>query len=245
MADRKNISKYIPADFDPSKLSKRNIKPARAYVNFVCPFRSMRCLACGSFMTKGTKFHNAIKEVSSETYLGCQIIRLHAKCLSCKAAIVIETDPKTTDYRLVSGAKRGYEPWKNKTEANEKTEARLERLEQEETQDEECSLQMLERKIDTAKQEMAVGDALDEIRAANGRRNAIQPSASHIATATEKEKEREELEDAAVAKKAFEKAKRKLPDTEEELDTSLWTVRPSKKIRDHAVLFGLKRKTTK
>lgn len=133
IVDRENISKYIPAGFDSSKLSKRNTKPARTHVNFVCPFRSMRCLGCCSFTTKGTKFHNAIKEVSAETYLKCQIIRLHTKCPSCNAAIVIETDRKTTDYRLVSGAKRGYEPWKNEMEVAGSTEARLERLACEET----------------------------------------------------------------------------------------------------------------
>lgn len=107
---------------------------------------------------------------------------------------------------------------------------------------------MLERKVDTAREEVAVADAFDEIRAANGRRNTIQPSGSSIATALEREKEREDLEDAAIAKEVFQKAKRKLQHTEvveEEHDTSLWTVRSNKKIKDRAVLFELKCKTTK
>jgi hypothetical protein len=42
-----------------------------------------------------------------ETYLSIKIIRLHCKCPGCAAGIIIETDPKNIDYRIVNGAKRG------------------------------------------------------------------------------------------------------------------------------------------
>lgn len=68
MAERKVQNKYIPADFNPSKIeyfshkSDKKVKTgAKGYkVRIMAPF-SMRCEACGKYIYKGTKF-NARKE---------------------------------------------------------------------------------------------------------------------------------------------------------------------------------------
>ena len=132
MSERKNLQEYYPADFDPSKASRsRSATKPVCVVNFVCPFRSMRCLTCAPYITKGTKFYNTPKTISEETYLGCQIVRLHAKRPHCRGDITIETDPMNMDYRIESGAKRGYEAWRDGERSADTVEQRLERLERE------------------------------------------------------------------------------------------------------------------
>ncbi|KAI4921808.1 hypothetical protein J4E90_000235 [Alternaria incomplexa] len=177
MAERKTVQKYYPADFDPAKIvrSKKSSIPTRTVVNFACPFRSMRCLSCGHYTTKGKIFRNSPKHISPESYLGVKIVTLHCKCPGCGAEIVIETDPKDMDYKIVSGAKRQYEAWRDDERAGDTEEQRLERLEAEglEEGDEKATLETLERKIEDAKVEVAVADALDEIRAANARREGV------------------------------------------------------------------------
>jgi hypothetical protein len=75
MADQKNVCKYIPADLDSSKnIQRKNTKPIITEVNFVSPFRMMCCLRCSTFIRKGTKFHDARKEFSSNTYPGVKIV---------------------------------------------------------------------------------------------------------------------------------------------------------------------------
>ncbi|KAJ4335337.1 Pre-mRNA-splicing factor cwf16 [Ascochyta clinopodiicola] len=240
MADRKCISKYIPADFDPSKLSRLSTKPPRTTVNFVCPFRSMRCLSCGSFTTKGTKFHNAPKEISTETYLGCEIIRLYLKCPRCRAPIVIETDPKSTDYRIVSGAKRGYEPWRNGAEAEESTEARLDRLEREERKSDVSAFEHLESRVEDGKREMEVEDALGEIQAANARREAVQTPG--LLLTVDGVKKSLDVEDAKIAQAAFRKAKRRVVAVDDAGDDAeSWIVLPRKRRKGRSGLQGLKR----
>jgi hypothetical protein len=67
---------------------------------------SMRCLSCGHDTTKGKVFRNILKPISSKAYLGVKMITLHCKCPGCATAIIIETDPKNGDYRIVKEAKR-------------------------------------------------------------------------------------------------------------------------------------------
>ena len=133
MAERKTIEKYYPADFDPAKLvrSKKYPTSTRTVVNFACPFRSMRCLSCGHYTTKGKVFRNSPKHISPETYLGVKIVTLHCKCPGCAAQIIIETDPKNMDYRIVKGAVRGFEAWRDNERAKDTEEQRLDRLEAE------------------------------------------------------------------------------------------------------------------
>jgi hypothetical protein len=82
MAEHKTIQKHFPA-----------------------AFRSMRCLSCGHYATKGKIFRRIIKTISSEAYLGVKTLTLHCKCSGCATAIIIETDPKNRDYRIVKEAR--------------------------------------------------------------------------------------------------------------------------------------------
>ncbi|KAF9697019.1 hypothetical protein EKO04_004593 [Ascochyta lentis] len=232
MADRKCISKYIPADFDPSKLGSRSTKRSQTVVNFVCPFRSIRCLSCGSFTTKGTKFYNALEEVSPDTYLGCKIIRLHLKCLRCRAPIIIETDPKMGDYRLV----------RNEAEVEENTETRVNRLEREAFGIDEPGFERFEGKLEDAKKEMDVEDALEEIRAADARREDVQTSSSLLAI--DGQRKIMDIVDAKLAQAAFRRSKKKILALDEEDDgANLWNILPRKRKKGLNVLQGLKRKT--
>ncbi|KAI5372114.1 hypothetical protein J4E82_009170 [Alternaria postmessia] len=82
MAEHKTIQKHFPA-----------------------AFRSMRCLSCGHYATKGKIFRRIIKTISSEAYLGVKTLTLHCKCPGCDTAIIIESDRKNRDYRIVKEAR--------------------------------------------------------------------------------------------------------------------------------------------
>jgi hypothetical protein len=90
----------------------------------------------------------------------------------------------------------------------ETDEERLDRLEKEE--EERDAMVELEVKTVDAKREMAVADALDEIRTRNARferadRDGIDVS---VATVVDTDAERQEKEDAEAAKRAFQSARR-------------------------------------
>jgi hypothetical protein len=249
MADRKGIQKYYPGDFDPSLLTRsKNHKTSHQIqvINFVCPFRSMRCLSCGAYTTKGKKFYNSPKHISPDTYLGVKIVRLHCKCPSCAAEIIIETDPKNMDYRIVSGAKRGYEVWCDNERVNDTEEQRLERLEREtqeaDPEEAKTTLEDLEHKYDVARKEMAVADALDEIQAANARREDGKGKWSLGTVASSSISD--EAEDAELARAAFKGKKRCSPDVEadEDLGVDFSVVRPAKRKKDFGKALGIKRK---
>ncbi|KXX78927.1 Pre-mRNA-splicing factor cwf16 [Madurella mycetomatis] len=196
MSERKVLTKYYPPDFDPS-LVGRSRKPKGAAqagpkvqtVRLMAPF-SLRCIACGEYMYRGRKF-NARKETPpDERYLGIQLFRFYIRCTRCSAEIVFRTDPKNQDYVVERGAKRNTEPWKRGLadgETEETDEQRLDRLEREMMErdadadgarhllgDERNAMAELEAKTADAKREMAVADALDEIRSRNARLERAQ-----------------------------------------------------------------------
>jgi hypothetical protein len=133
MADRKTIQKYYPANFDPSKIirNRSTVSKRNPVVNFACPFRSIRRIFCSAYTTKGTVFRSTPKHISEEIYLGVKSVRLHPNCPHCRTEIIIETDPKNMDYRIVSGAKRGYEAWRDGERAGGTEDKRLDRLKHE------------------------------------------------------------------------------------------------------------------
>ncbi|ROV92614.1 hypothetical protein VPNG_09862 [Cytospora leucostoma] len=151
----------------------------------MAPF-SMKCTTCGEYdnrlvapgkglftdqnnryIYKGRKF-NARKETpEEEKYLGIQIFRFYIRCTRCSAEITFKTDPKNQDYTCERGAKRNTEPWRKVEDEAETDEQRLDRLEKEE--EERNAMQELEAKTVDAKREMAIADALDEIRTRNAR----------------------------------------------------------------------------
>ncbi len=60
MGERKVLNKYYPPDFDPEKIPRVAKKADPRYkVRLMAPF-NMRCINCGNFLYKGTKF-NAMK----------------------------------------------------------------------------------------------------------------------------------------------------------------------------------------
>ncbi|ROW06093.1 hypothetical protein VMCG_04543 [Cytospora schulzeri] len=169
MSERKVLSKYYPPEFDPRQLTRKKgpkqVGPKVQTVRLMAPF-SMKCITCGEYIYKGRKF-NARKETpEDEKYLGIQIFRFYIRCTRCSSEITFKTDPKNQDYTCERGAKRNTEPWR-KVDEEETDEQRLDRLEQEE--EERNAMQELEAKTVDAKREMAIADALDEIRTRNAR----------------------------------------------------------------------------
>ncbi|KAK2602703.1 hypothetical protein N8I77_009212 [Diaporthe amygdali] len=170
MSERKVLTKYYPPDFDPAALTKKKgpkqVGPKVQTVRLMAPF-SMKCTSCGEYIYKGRKF-NARKETpENEKYLGIQIFRFYIRCTRCSSEITFKTDPKNQDYTCERGAKRNTEPWRKVEDEDETDEQRLDRLEKED--EERNAMEELEAKTIDAKRDMAVADALDEIRTRNAR----------------------------------------------------------------------------
>ena len=107
------------------------------------------------------------------------------------------------DYECEKGAKRNFEVWRQ-TPANnelESEEDRLERLEREES--ERGAMALLETKVGDAKQEMAIADALDEIRTRNARNERAAGREAEVEHLREEREETERLMDAEAARLAF------------------------------------------
>ncbi|KAI0969743.1 CWC16 protein [Xylaria arbuscula] len=209
MSERKVLTKYYPPDFDPSAIQRvrkpKSTGPKVQTVRLMAPF-SMKCLQCGEYIYRGRKF-NARKETpQDEKYLNIQIFRFYIKCTRCSGEICFKTDPRNNDYACERGAKRSTEPWRIGRE--ETDEERLDRLEKEE--EERDAMVELEAKTVDAKREMAVADALDEIRTRNARLERADRDGVEVGVATviDNDFERQEREDAEAARRAFESAKR-------------------------------------
>jgi hypothetical protein len=76
------------------------------------------------------------------------------------------------DYRIVAGAKRGYEAWRDGERSADTAEQRLERLGREMgmKEDDGTTMEQLERKAEDARTEISVADALNLLRESNARR---------------------------------------------------------------------------
>ncbi|KAF1945540.1 DUF572-domain-containing protein [Clathrospora elynae] len=255
MSERKVLTKYYPPDFDPSKITRqrgpKNAGPKLMTVRLMAPF-SMKCTHCGEFIYKGRKF-NARKETTEEKYYNIAIFRFYIRCTRCSGEITFKTDPKNMDYECERGAKRNFEPWREAKLNEENEEERLDRIEKEEA--ERDAMKELETKVLDAKTEMAIADALDEIRSRNARMERadregitteIQPDA-----AIDRRKRQEE-EDAEAARQAF--ANRSMPDIgEEEIEEDMVDVpfemsvvtsfsKKPKEKKDFGAALGIKKK---
>jgi hypothetical protein len=164
----------------------------------------MKCTACGEYIYKGRKF-NARKETTEEKYYSIPIYRFYLRCTRCSGEITFKTDPKNMDYECERGAKRNTEPWRmNGGGKQESDEERLDQLEREE--EEKNAMQELETKTLDAKREMAVADALDEIRTRNARNERMGKDGVEVTVTREsidEEKQRQEREDEEAARRAF------------------------------------------
>jgi DNA-directed RNA polymerase subunit RPC12/RpoP len=218
MSERKVLTKYYPPDFDPSKITRtrgpKNAGPKLQTVRLMAPF-SMKCTHCGEFIYKGRKF-NARKETTEEKYYAIAIFRFYIRCTRCSGEITFKTDPKNMDYECERGAKRNFEPWREAKLAEETEEERLDRLEKEEA--ERDAMKELETKVLDAKTEMAIADALDEIRSRNARLEKADRDGVEVkveADPADDRRRRQEEEDAEAARQAF--ANRSMPDLGEEV----------------------------
>lgn len=205
MSERKVLSKYYPPDFDPSQITRqrgpKTTGPKQIPVRLMAPF-SMKCTSCGEYIYKGRKF-NARKETTDEKYYAIPIYRFYIRCTRCSAEITFKTDPKNMDYECERGAKRNFEVWREAKLAEETEEERLDRLQREE--EERDVMKELEGKVVDAKTEMAIADALDEIRVRNaGREKAREGEVVTVQDVVDERRMREEREDAEAARRAFE-----------------------------------------
>ncbi|KAF2657416.1 DUF572-domain-containing protein [Lophiostoma macrostomum CBS 122681] len=233
MSERKVLSKYYPPDFDPSLLGKRSRdytqqRSRTITVRLASPF-SMRCDACGEYIYKGRRF-NARKETTDKEYLkNLRIYRFHIRCPRCSSEIIFCTDPKHIDYELEHGAKRNFEPWRESKLARETEEECLDRTEREA---ERPSIQQLEAKALDEKTNMEIGDALDEICSRNaqlehaGMENT--PGSFHAArdSTVEKQRQKDDDEDAELARRAFSRNMEDRKDIEEFTRRSVYVHTP-------------------
>lgn len=213
MSERKVLQKYYPPDFDPASIKRvrgaKNAGPRVQTVRLMAPF-NMRCTKCGEYIYKGRKF-NARKETPDEKYLGIQIFRFYIRCTRCSAEITFKTDPKTTDYKAESGAKRTVEPWRARDVAEETDEQRLDRLEQEQIEEDAegerngNAMEELEKANLDVKNQMAVADALDELRNRNARIERVGRSDVYVIPEEDEDAEAARLDemDREAARKAF------------------------------------------
>lgn len=187
----------------------------------------MKCTSCGEFIYRGRKF-NARKETTEEKYFSIPIYRFYIRCTRCSGEITFLTDPKNMDYRAEKGAKRNFEPWRDsKADNQDETEQEvLDRLEKEEGQEQEQlerdKMAELEEKMLDSKREMAIADALDEIRTRNARIERNEATGDEVALANVQDQVDEaalkaQQEDEEAARKAFmtetgEKVKRLVED---------------------------------
>ncbi|KAA8642954.1 hypothetical protein EYZ11_001067 [Aspergillus tanneri] len=231
MSERKVLSKYYPPDFDPSAITRtpkhlRQTGPKVITVRLMAPF-SMKCTHCGEYIYKGRKF-NARKETTEEKYFSIPIYRFYIRCTRCSGEITFVTDPKNMDYKAEKGAKRNFEVWRDPTaEAyNETEQETLDRLEREENEEherlEQDKMAELEEKMQDSKREMAIADALDEIRTRNARieRNeglGEDVALTQVRSEVDEARLQAEKEDEEAARRAFttetgEKVKRLVED---------------------------------
>ena len=260
MAERKVLTKYYPPDFDPSKIVRSRVPksagPKLIPVRLMAPF-SMKCTTCGEYVYKGRKF-NARKETTNEKYYAIPIYRFYIRCTRCSAEITFKTDPKNMDYTCEKGAKRNFEVWRAaQSEIEETEDQRLDRLEAEE--EEQNAMVELETKTLDAKREMAIADALDEIRTRNARneRGEVVANVAGAKDDRSEARERAEREDDDAARRAF---MRRVDDSVELMEDEsppepasstdpidVPAAVPSfkrvvKKKKDHSAALGIKRK---
>ncbi|KKZ65116.1 hypothetical protein EMCG_09040 [[Emmonsia] crescens] len=238
MSERKVLTKYYPPDFDPSVITRtpkhlRSTGLKLLTVRLMAPF-SLKCTNCGEYIYKGRKF-NARKETTEEKYLNIPIYRFYIRCTRCSSEITFKTDPKNMDYTCERGAKRNFEPWREakESEVNETMDETLDRLEREEGEKEEREerdkMVELEEKMQDSKREMAVADALDEIRTRNARIERGEREAREEAALLKAQREADEeilraqREDEEAARRAFmtdggERVKRLVEDEADSLN---------------------------
>ncbi|RKP12770.1 CWC16 protein [Piptocephalis cylindrospora] len=127
MADRKAINKYYPPDYDPSKggLNKAQgshvlRKRARKLDQGILVIRS-------AILFSASRFNAEKKRVGS--YYTTPVWSFRMKCPSCSQWFEIHTDPKNSEYIVVSGARKRAEVPEEQEEQEERKARDKERRE--------------------------------------------------------------------------------------------------------------------
>ena len=218
MGERKVLNKYIPPDFDPSKIprgTRKGGKRNEMKVRMMLPM-SICCNTCGNYIMKGTKFNSRKEDALGEDYLGIQIFRFFFRCNRCSAEITMKTDPQNSDYTVERGASRNYEPWRDKEAQQD--EAEREREEEEEGN----AMAALENRTKESKREMDIMAALDEMRSLNSRnaKVTLDSALGAISRSVESERKRAEEAEEAQAKAVFAEAQKAAEGFVRRLDSS-------------------------
>ncbi|KAJ3337624.1 hypothetical protein HDU93_000767 [Gonapodya sp. JEL0774] len=122
MADRKNVNKYYPPGWDPSKGSintyvgshplreraKRLKTEGILVIRFEMPY-NIWCGGCGNHIGMGVRYNAQKKKVGN--YFSTPILQFRMKCHLCDNWIEITTDPKNAEYVVTAGARRKNEEY--------------------------------------------------------------------------------------------------------------------------------------
>eukprot|EP00941_MAST-03F_sp_MAST-3F-sp1_P005155 g5155.t1 len=157
MGERKVLSKYYPADFNPDLIprrKKRKRNDAKS-VRMMLPM-TIRCNSCGEFLYAGKKFLARKEDCPGENYLGIKRFRFFLKCSVCVSELVIKTDPEKSDYIAEKGCTRNFEYHKKKVPVAVEEKA-------------VDAMKMLEKRAEDSIRQMDTADALDELQARNSR----------------------------------------------------------------------------
>jgi coiled-coil domain-containing protein 130 len=77
-------------------------------IRFEMPY-NIWCGGCGKHIRKGTRFN--AKKNDAGKYFSTKIYAFHMKCACCPQQIVIQTDPRNSDYVVASGGRRKIETY--------------------------------------------------------------------------------------------------------------------------------------
>ncbi|ORX50109.1 DUF572-domain-containing protein [Hesseltinella vesiculosa] len=115
------FNKYYPPDWTPEKGSvnkfvgkhplgdrARKLDQGILIVRFEMPF-NIWCEGCDKHIGRGVRYNAEKKQIGK--YYSTAIYQFRMKCHLCNQWIEIHTDPKNTEYVVVSGAKRKVEHW--------------------------------------------------------------------------------------------------------------------------------------
>eukprot|EP00041_Stephanoeca_diplocostata_P039510 m.1633511 g.1633511 ORF g.1633511 m.1633511 type:complete len:386 (+) comp25409_c0_seq7:383-1540(+) len=130
MAERKAVNKWYPPDWDPKKGSLNTYwgeswRNGSATVNgragaakgitiirFETPW-NMWCTTCNKMVGRGVRYNAEKNKVGK--YYTTTLWSFTMRCHMCDGTIIIETDPKNDDYKIVQGAKKKQETWSEKS----------------------------------------------------------------------------------------------------------------------------------
>ena len=163
MAERKVLNKYYQADFDPTKIPKRERTRSKQMAIRLMA-ENMKCNSCGQYIYRGKKFNSKLGTVEGEDYLGLNIYRAYIKCPGCLSEIAFKTDPNSGGYVIETGAS----PFiANSTESKfmNETEGKVDTY----------HMDILERRAEQSKQETQVVENLEDLKELKSSQAKINP----------------------------------------------------------------------